>query len=160
MNKGKNILIKEYTEPERRLWGDLKTMKVLTPDEFYVYIHLLNVSDDYVPTVRKIAELLNVSLGKAQKISESLRNKGVLEILPQELGTNFVYVLHNVPLDIEKHKEYLQNNSKKLKEIRRERNADIEKEILELRLVIQESNDGAVITEAAQKIIELERKKK
>ena len=59
---------------------DLELIEILTPNEFMLYVKLLNLSHDFSPNVRWVEYLLGVSKNTALKAINGLKNRGLLRI--------------------------------------------------------------------------------
>lgn len=153
-----NILVKNMIETPKKVIYDLKMLDYLTPEELKVHLYLLNVADEkFSPTVRWLQEFLGVSAGKAQQVNRALRTKGLIELMPTEDGRYFVWIVNNVPLHVDRHREFLNTKTDVLHQKRLERNMEREAEILRLTNML-EKNEGDPI-EIIAKINELEKSK-
>ena len=152
-----NVLVKNFPETPKKAFVDLNVMELLTPEEFYIHIYLMNAEEDFAPTVRWISSFLDISIGKAQKISKSLRVKGFLDLMPTEDGRSYVWLVNSVPINYEKHIEFLKTDTQKLHQIRLERNKEIDEEIAILTKKIELGGDAV---DLVRKIRRLEQEKK
>lgn len=154
----KNILVKNFPETPRRGLLDLDVMDFLTPEEFYIHTFLINQNEDYEPTMRKLVEKMNISLGKISALTKSLSGKGFLTIEKNDEGTNYVWHVYNKPVNFDKHRDYLVKSEETLKRDRSKEDLELELEIADLeRKLITATGDD--FTKIIDRIVELEQMK-
>lgn len=158
-----NKLMINIIETPRRLFGDFDLMSYLDPEEFWLYMFLLN-ADAIEPSYRNIAEYMGVSYVTVKKVADSLVEKGMLVI--EKEGLAFVWIINNVPMNIQKedHQEFLEKTQKEHIQNLRDRNREIEAQIsdkqLELNQLLVDGADYETTETLYKEIIALERSKK
>lgn len=160
MKKEGNILLKSWVETPKKIFYDISNLDRLSPEELKVHLYLLNANEnEFSPSVRWIQTFLGVSAGKAQQINKSLRVKGFVDLMPTEDGRYFVWVVNNVPLNVDKHKEFFNTKTNILHEKRVERNRERDAEIERLTRLLEAGSDDIDPVGLINRINELEREK-
>ena len=121
-----------------RVICELDLMNLLTPNEFMLYVKLLNLSHDFSPNVRWVEYLLGVSKNTALKAVNSLKDKGLLRI--EKVGyRDYVWYVSARPYDYNEIKRQKQEAKTRNKIIK---NSD---ELLKLQDTLEEINNKMAI---------------
>lgn len=154
-----NTLIKNFVEAPQKVFANLDMVKYLTPNEFMLYIVLLNQGEGFSPSMRWAAELLNVSFTVARNTVNMLRSKGFIEIMPTE-DKFYIWFVNDVALNPEIHKDFLNKETKTLDKERDERNKGIDLQIAKLEQKLALTDNVEEKNEIIEKLIKLQRRRR
>lgn len=156
--KGKNFLIKNFLDSPKKMVANMDTMRRLTANEFYMHTLLMNAPNDFIPNYRYFAEIMGVSTSVITRIVKGLKDKGLLDIekINQYQSS---WVVNDVILDLDKHKDFLHKSYEHYTARREEANREIKMRISELEIQLEYAV-GNEYQEIVNEIIKLEQSKK
>lgn len=153
MAHNRNVLIKVWND-KKVIKGDYWAIRNLTPTAFYIYIHLMNVNEDFRPSINGYVQIAQCGIRKVRNAINELKEKGYLEtkLVAYNTYSWTVYASANKTLSA------ITPRKKRKKKVVKEINPEllVEKEQIE-ELLKDNSVFGDIRVELEDRLIEIEK---